>query len=390
MPLRIWVSSNRNILVMFSTVLVLGMAEELWTRFIPKYLELLGATAWIIAIYGTLKDLLDAVYQYPGGWLADRIGRKNSLLLFTFLSMIGYSIYFAAGSWLWILIGTFFVMAWSSLTLPALFAIIGDHLPQNSRAMGFGVQSIIKRIPIIVAPAIGGWWIAKSGLATGIKGGLIVAIGLGMIALSIIGKFYSEKRPEQMEAVRALELWRRLNPRLKRLLISDVLARWAEGIPKVFIVLYVMNVLRMNALQFGWLTSIQMIASILFYLPLARVADRMERKPLVFLTFLFFAFFPLAVVLSQTFFWLVPAFVIGGLREVGEPARKALIVDLADAPVRARTVGLYYLLRGLIVFPASLIGGWLWTIDPQIPFYAAFMIGLIGAFFYLKSETGQM
>ena len=170
MPLRIWAESKRNILVMLACVLVLGMAEELWTRFIPKYLELLGATAWIIAIYGTLKDLLDAVYQYPGGWLADRIGRKRSLLLFTFLSMAGYLVYLLAGSWLWILIGTFLVMAWSSLTLPALFAIIGDHLPATSRATGFGVQSIIKRIPIIVAPAIGGWWIARSGLPEGMKG----------------------------------------------------------------------------------------------------------------------------------------------------------------------------------------------------------------------------
>ena len=177
---------------MLTTVLVLGMAEELWTRFVPKYLEFLGATAWIIAVYGTLKDLLDAVYQYPGGWLADRIGRKKSLLLFTFLSMIGYLIYLIAGSWLWILLGTFFVMAWSSLTLPALFAIIGDHLPRDSRAMGFGVQSIIKRIPIIVAPAIGGWWIAQSGLPAGMKGGLIIAVGLALLALYIISRFYRE------------------------------------------------------------------------------------------------------------------------------------------------------------------------------------------------------
>lgn len=389
MALKLWISSNRNILVMLSTVLVLGMAEELWTRFVPKYMEFLGATAWIIAIYGTLKDLLDAVYQYPGGWLADRIGRKKSLLLFTFLSMIGYFIYFAADSWFWILFGTLFVMAWSSLTLPALFAIIGDHLPKHNRAMGFGVQSIIKRIPIIVAPAIGGWWIAQSGLRSGMRGGLLVAIGLGAVALWIIQKFYSESRPEQVETIRVRELWRQLNPRLKRLLVSDVLARWAEGIPKVFIVLYVMNILRIDSLQFGWLTSIQMIASILFYLPLARVADRFERKPLVFLTFLFFAFFPLAVVWSQSFAWLALAFVIGGLREVGEPARKAVIVDLAEAPVRARTVGLYYLIRGFMVFPASLIGGWLWTIDPQIPFYAAFAIGLLGAFYYLRSDEAQ-
>jgi MFS family permease len=110
---RTWLQSRRNVLVMLTCVLILGMAEELWTRFIPKYLEVLGATAWMIAIYGTLKDFLDAVYQYPGGWLADRIGRKNSLLLFTTLSMVGYGIYFFAQSWPVILFGTLFVMAWS-------------------------------------------------------------------------------------------------------------------------------------------------------------------------------------------------------------------------------------------------------------------------------------
>jgi MFS family permease len=303
--------------------------------------------------------------------------------------MIGYLIYYMAGSWQWILLGTFFVMAWSSLTLPALFAIIADHLPRSSRATGFSVQSIIKRVPIIVAPAIGGWWIARSGIPAGIKGGLLVAILLGAFAVYIIKRFYRESLSAETEKMKISGVWRNLNPHLKRLLISDILARWAEGIPKVFVVLYVMNILRFDALHFGWLTSIQMMASIAFYIPLARVADRFERKPLVFATFLFFAFFPLSITLGHTFSWLIFAFVIGGLREVGEPARKALIVDLADAKFRGRTVGLYYLIRGFAVFPASLLGAWMWQRDPQFPFYAAFAIGIAGAIIYVTTESSH-
>ena len=42
--LRLWLGLERNILVMLTTVLLLGMGEELWVRFVPKYLELLGAS----------------------------------------------------------------------------------------------------------------------------------------------------------------------------------------------------------------------------------------------------------------------------------------------------------------------------------------------------------
>src|SRR5947208_3107652 len=74
---------QRNILVMLAVILVVGLGEELWVRFLPQYLMALGAGAWAVAVYGTLKDLLDAVYQYPGGWFADRLGRRLSLVLFT-------------------------------------------------------------------------------------------------------------------------------------------------------------------------------------------------------------------------------------------------------------------------------------------------------------------
>ena len=76
--------------------------------------------------------------------------------------------------------------------------------------------------------------------------------------------------------------------------------------------------------------------------------------------------------------WLVAAFVIGGLREVGEPARKALIIDFAAPALRARVVGLYYLCRSLTIAPAAFIGGLLWRVNPALPFYVAAAIGGVG------------
>lgn len=380
--IRQFLGLEPNILAMLIAILVVGLGEELWMRFIPKYLEFFNATPWVIASYGTLRDLFDALYQYPGGWLADRFGRKRSLLFFMLSAAVGYCLYLLSEGWLGILIGTMFVMGWSSLSSPAIFAVIGDHLPPTKRSIGFGVQSIIKRLPIIIAPGIGGWLILSQGLQQGLRLGFMLTILCSVLSMIVMIKLYREEFLVSPDKVQLVHLWGEMDPRLKRLLLSDCLARWAEGIPNVFIILFVMNIAHATAFEFGWLIAIQMTASIVFYIPMAKLADRFNRKPFILLTFAFFSLYPFMLVQSPALGWIIVAFVAGGLREIGEPARKALIVDLGRPSARGRGVGLYYLIRGLAVLPASLIGGLLWSYDARWPFYAAFAIGLIGLLLY--------
>ena len=146
----------------------------------------------------------------------------------------------------------------------------------------------------------------------------------------------------------------------------------------VLTILYVTNVKGVSVAWYGTLIAIQMITSILVYLPGGRIADRIGRKPFIIVTFLSFALFPVAIILASNFTMLVAAFVVGGLREIGEPSRKAMIVDLVQDNTRARSVGLYYLARSLSITPAAAIGGLLWKVGPQVPFVTAGIIGIVG------------
>jgi MFS family permease len=140
------------------------------------------------------------------------------------------------------------------------------------------------------------------------------------------------------------------------------------------------------------LYAIQQAVAIAFYLPGGRIADMTGRPPVVTLTFIFFAAFPLAVRLASTYPALVAAFIVGGLKEIGEPARKSLIVDLAPDHQRARTVGVYYAIRNFLVVPAGVIGGLLWQRAPHLPLEAAFIVSGIGAVLFAtvnrRSEGG--
>jgi MFS family permease len=370
-----YLSLERNVSLASAAVFLIGLGEELWKKFLPKYLEALGATAPIIGLFGTAENFFDAIYQYPGGWLADRLGRRRAFLTFVVLAATGYLIYLSSHSWPLVFLGLAFAMAWQSMASPAIFAIIGDSLPRDRRAMGFTVQSILKRVPIVFAPIMGGMLIGRLGLLEGIRTGLVISIALAILTVFLLSQINVELR--RVDSINIRGVWQSFDSALKRLLISDVIVRMCEGMTGVLTILYVTNVQGFSAGRFGTLIAIQMVTSILVYIPAGKIADRVGRKPFVILTFICFALFPLAIVLAPSFIFLAGAFVVGGLREIGEPARKAMIVDFAHDDLRARTVGLYYLIRSLSITPAAAIGGLLWKLSPEVPFVTATVIGII-------------
>jgi MFS family permease len=369
-------SIERNVFIASAGLFILGLGEELWKKFLPKYLEALGANTQVIGFFGTAENFLDAVYQYPGGWLADHLGRRRSLLIFILCAMAGYVVYLVSPSWPLVFVGLALVMTWQSMASPAIFAVIADSLPREQRAMGFTLQSILKRIPIVVAPIAGGILIVSLGTVGGIQAGLAITLLLAVITALLITRV-SLAAPV-IQATGVVGVWRSFPSTLKRLLISDVIIRTCEAMTGVLTILYVTNIQHLTVASFATLVSIQMITSIIVYVPAARLADRVGRKPLVIVTFLSFALFPLAIIAASGFAALVLAFIVGGLREIGEPARKAMIVDFAEDGVRARSVGLYYLVRSLSITPAAAIGGLLWNVLPEVPFVLAALVGIAG------------
>src|SRR5229473_1654800 len=88
-----FLSLERNVTAASGAVFLLGLGEELWKKFLPKYLQALGASVPVIGLFGTAEDFLDAIYQYPGGWIADRFGRRQAFLIFLALACLGYLAY---------------------------------------------------------------------------------------------------------------------------------------------------------------------------------------------------------------------------------------------------------------------------------------------------------
>ncbi|HEY1252258.1 MAG TPA: MFS transporter [Thermoanaerobaculia bacterium] len=364
---------------------VFGFGEELWFRYLPEYLRTLGASVLVVGLFGTVKDLLDAAYAYPGGWISDRLGTRRALLLFGGLTVVGCAVMWAWRSVAGVFAGIVLVMAWASLGLPATFSLIGEELDQSRRIGGFTVQAILKRLPIVLAPPLGGLLLTRFGTAPGIRIGLLVSIVLSLAMLAGLARALRATESSSAAPLRDLVNPPALPPALRRLLEADCLIRLCEGLPDVFLVVWAIEVVRVTPAQFGILVSVRTLTSIVSYAPAVALAGKTEKKPFVLLTYAFFTAYPLAVLLSRSFEALIAAYVVGGLSEIGEPARKALIVDLADPTARGRSVGIYYSIRGFAVAGAAAIGGALWTIRPSLTFLTATALGVLGTLWAARS-----
>jgi len=260
-------------------------------------------------------------------------------------------------------------------------SLISSVVPANRRSMGVSLDSIVKRIPMALGPIMGGALIMKFGRIQGVRYSFIVAIILAIVALFVQQKFIVET--PIVKKVKQEKKSRRFSKNLTNLLISDILVRFCEQIPYAFVVVWVVENNHLSEMQFGILTAIEMATAMLIYIPIAYLADRSTRKPYVAITFFNFTIFPIVLLFSKTFPALIFAFIIRGLKEFGEPTRKALIMDLAPEDSKAWTFGTYYFIRDVIVSVAAFAGAFLWKVSPALNFLIAAGFGLIGTLYFI-------
>ncbi|HXA09237.1 MAG TPA: MFS transporter [Chthoniobacterales bacterium] len=377
---------RRNLVILLIAIFAIGAGEELWMRFIPKYLEALGATVFIIGTFDAIRTLLGAIYAYPGGLVVDRWGFRHAFIAFNLLSIVGYAVVLLIPHWGAVLCAMFLFLSWTCFSLPATFSLIAETLDANRHSMGIGMQSVIKRLPIMIAPFLGGVLIDRFGMINGVRIGLFVSIVVSAATIAVQRQLRTEA-PATAPAGRERWTFRRsltsFNAPLRRLLWSDILIRFCERIPFAWVVIYAMDYVGTDAKQVGLLTTVEMLAATLCIIPASHFADKYGREPFVFVTFIMFTLFPIALWLSGSFAMLALAFAIRGLKEFGDTSRKALIIGYSDPQRRGQVIGTYYLVRDLVVSTGALFGALLWKFGPGVNFVTASGLGAVGTTYYL-------
>jgi MFS family permease len=422
---------ERDVLVLSIAMFAFSLGFQMTSRYLPRYMSLLGAGSVAIGLYGSVGNLISAVYPYPGGAYSDRVGSRVALTTFGLLSAIGFLVWLAAplfgsvtigpfaletlelGSLaidvdvavepivlpIGIFLGLLLAQAWKSFGLGATFAIVKQSVPPGRLATGFASTETVRRLAFLVGPLLAAGLIAAAGFRAGFAAVLGVAAAfavLGTIAQHVLYDASEDTLGKSFAGLAQIRSDLQSMPdTLPPLLIGDTLVRFANGMVYVFFVIVVTEFLdvgvtlpvvgALNAdAYFGILLAIEMVVALLSMVPVARLAESVGLKPVVALGFSVYALFPILLINAPANSLVVAIlFAFSGLRFAGLPAHKALIVGPAQANTGGRVTGAYYLLRNTIVIPSAAIGGWLYSLSPQVAFGVATAIGLAGTGYFL-------
>ena len=407
-----WLGLNRATLAVLAVIGCLGLSEELWSNFLSLHLRTQAAASdaphavlTAVKYMGLIafgKNLLEGFAYIIGGAVAHRLGARWALAASSIPMAIGFAIMLSTREPWAIAVGALLMTNWEPMSVPATFEVVGSEVRKERRTIAFAVQSIQKRMPKMIGPAIGGLVLGAVGYW------LNLTLAIACLALAVIVQLTltRQMKPKAVPAAVPLrDILRTMPQDLRQLLTAEIFIRWGDWFARDFAVLYVVSLLverwgwtdRAAAETSGFLLTIMATTALVTYVPMAKWIDRSTSpKPFIGLTFLLFSLFPICLVLLPrvcaefglpVMLGLVVTYVLNGLRELGEPARKALISGGFPPNVRARAIGLYWGLRAFAFCPAPLVAAWLWTrVGPDVTFLIGGCIGLIGTAWFAMNQ----
>jgi len=420
---------ERDVLVLSLAMFAFSLGFQMTSRYLPEYMTALGASGLVVGLYGTVGNVISAVYPYPGGAISDRVGSRYALTLFGLISTLGFAVWLVAPGvgtvevagvavepWVWVFVGLLLAQAWKSFGLGATFAVVKQATDPSKLAAGFASTETFRRTAFFAGPVLAAVLIGfHPDFQVSFQYVLAVAVVFGLVGTVVQHVLYDASEDTigggSFEGVAQIrEDLRTMPDALRPLLVGDTLVRFANGMVYVFFVLVVTQFYEVGfdatfalggfsyavdvspAAFFGYLLGVEMLVALATMAPAAKVAERVGLKPVVGLGFLVYGTFPVVLIAGPDALapavdlqWaMVAIFAFSGLRFAGLPAHKALIVGPAERDAGGRVTGTYYLLRNTVVIPSAALGGYLWDfVSPEVAFSLAAVIGVAGTAYFL-------
>jgi len=374
-----------NYAILVASWIIVDFASELPATYFGLYVLGLGATETILGVIGLSQFLALASLQFPGGYLADKYGRKWLISTMTFGVALSFIFYAVAPSWHFILIGAVLMSIFNSTYQPALNAMVSDSLPPERRGMGFSIVMLIASASTTPSPAVAGLLRARFGLIDGMR----IAYGI-VVALFLVAAFFrlfflketvvSASKPHFKEIFQSYPtalkesfgVWKKVPKSMLYLFLSFSIAIFGFSSTSLFTVIYATRVLLIDEVMWAFVIAIVPVTTIILAIPVGKFVDKFKRKIPLLAATLIFGLAMWVFVNGDLAKVAVSLVLLGAGQVMMNASFGALQTDLTPKELRGRVNGFINFASFIIMAAGSLLGGYLYEhVSPQAPFVVA-------------------
>jgi MFS family permease len=335
----------------------------------PIYIAALGATAFQLGAANSIGGISAAAIALPTGWLADRHGVRRIFLATMTVMLFGAFLFASAENWLIAIPALLVANLGLQMEAAACPTVCGSCLKDEERVTGMGLCDTVAAAPGLIAPLIGAIVITLFGglNAAGIRPlYYLQIIGFSLILIFVWGEF---TEPEKRQA---LKISSGFGGSVHELFVRGIkLKTWIlfvslSTIPlymatMVYVPFFAAEIKHADEFVLGGMAIASAVVPLLLSIPVGRLADRIGRKKVLYLTMSIYCLSLLLLVYAVDSTMLFLSGVLQGFWTLAAVTRGAMTAELVPTALLGRIFGILALFRGLIMIVAPIIGGILWS-----------------------------
>jgi MFS family permease len=373
-----------NYLILVVSWILMDFASEMPALYYgPFVMYDLRASSSVLGLIGFVSMIALALVQFPGGFLADKYGRRWLISTLTFGVAFSFLFFVFAPSWEWILVGAV-IGNLCLLYQPALMAMISDSTSPEKRGMGFSLATLIGNVATTPAPIVVGIIVTVFTRGIGMRIAYAIVVGLYFGAAVLRSKLKEtidteEKiKPRDLlasypQAIReSIRVWKTLPRSVFFLFVSNVIVTFAVSLSQLFLAVYAVegekSVLHISQIDWALVSTALFMTMILVAIPIGKLIDRVGRKVPLLLSHV--ALVP--AVLLFVYGDLTRLFIAMPLLGLGQllffSSFFSLQTDLVPRQNRAKVVGFSQFFGYVLMAFGLLTGGIIYSVAPQLPF----------------------
>lgn len=378
-----------NFLILIITWILMYSTQPIPDTYASLYYLSLGATPFLLSVMFFVGSLATAFVQFPGGYLADKHGRRWLIATMSFGLALGYLLFIFAPSWHFIVLGMI-VQNLCCIYTPALMSMMMDSLEPRKRGIGFNFQAVITSLIMLPAPLIAAALVLVNGEYIspqsdfGMRIAYSIVLGAYIIAAILRLKLKetlenNEKNghPNILKAFHdypkvikeSWHVWSKVPKSAYYLFLTTVGINGLVSGCQIFFVIYATEILKITGSQYALIMALMYLSIAIPTLIAGFKMDTIGRKKFLILGYLLYVPAMLLFVFAD-FYLLIVAFFLYGLgNTLRVNSSQVLLGDLIPRELRGKAVGFLYFFLYLTQAFVYLLVGFLYSyVAPQLPF----------------------